>query len=430
MGTLLPATVLEDCVELHLARTEVGGRSIYLAMLGCLAAGLVALPLVSVPVSVHARGVLTPVVERQEILAPAAGVVAHVRARDNLAVRRGDTLLALDAAAGEERRRSLRERVEAARLEVADLEALLSATEASAAARDGPATNAGPGLGSLAGSGRSAAVRLRTPRYAQALAELRTALGESALDVERARGELARARRLAALQLLPPAELEARTLDLAQAKARARAVLDRYRSGWAADLADRRSTLRDLAATLSDADQAAKLSVVLATADGTVQEWTGVAPGSFVAAGERLGVLSPDGALEAELLVPSRDIGLLRPGLPVRLLVDAFDYRDWGALHGRIREVSADAVVVDGRPLFRVRCTLAGGRLRLGNGAVARLQRGMTLDGRFILARRTLLQLLRDRATDWIAPRSGATDADGNAAPAPAGGEGAGAARP
>jgi HlyD family secretion protein len=88
--------------------------------------------------------------------------------------------------------------------------------------------------------------------------------------------------------------------------------------------------------------------------------------------------------------------------MPVRLLVDAFNYRDWGAAAGRVESIPADAVAIGGQPFFRVRCTLESDRLRLRSGVEARLRRGLAVEARFVVTRRTLLQLLRDRAADWF----------------------------
>jgi HlyD family secretion protein len=92
--------------------------------------------------------------------------------------------------------------------------------------------------------------------------------------------------------------------------------------------------------------------------------------------------------------------------------VDAFNYLDWGSVHGRILDISDDFLLVDGRPAFRVRCAMAEGRLSLKNGVTGRLKKGMTLQGRFLVARRSLFQLLYDNVNDWLNPMQPGTAAE------------------
>jgi membrane fusion protein len=69
------------------------------------------------------------------------------------------------------------------------------------------------------------------------------------------------------------------------------------------------------------------------------------APGQPVVAGQTLATLLPEGAaLEAELWVPTRSAGFVRPGMPVWLRVDAFPYARYGQLPAHVRAVSQSAV--------------------------------------------------------------------------------------
>jgi membrane fusion protein len=137
--------------------------------------------------------------------------------------------------------------------------------------------------------------------------------------LERSRTALARAR----LDL----EAERNALPLRQAVARA-------------------ETDRAIAAieqTLAETE-AARAFVVTAPEPGTV---TGVraALGSSVGPDAPLMTLVPEGArLEARLYGPSRAIGLVRAGQPVRLRYDAFPHQKFGQYEGVVRSVSRTTV--------------------------------------------------------------------------------------
>jgi membrane fusion protein len=127
------------------------------------------------------------------------------------------------------------------------------------------------------------------------------------------------------------------------------------------------------------------------------------APGQSVAAGQTLATLLPAGAaLEAELWVPTRSAGFVRPGLPVLLRVDAFPYERYGQLTAHVREVSQSALPastlgeaggVDTPGGYRVRVTLDADP----GGAAAQawrasLKAGMRVQASLIAERRTLVQ--------------------------------------
>jgi len=135
---------------------------------------------------------------------------------------------------------------------------------------------------------------------------------------------------------------------------------------------------------------------------GTLEEVVSLSPGSFVRAGTRLAVVSPDRELVAEVLVAQSDMGFIRLGEPVLLSVHAFNAREWGVIEGRVESIEGDAFDSRAGPAFRVRASMDRSFLELPNGHRGLLRKGMTLEARFLVTRRTLFQLLGDRVQDWI----------------------------
>lgn len=379
---LYPAEFVEDSIERHVSRHSRRSQAIYVAVLLLLVGALAALPLVRVGVSVRSAGILRPVTEKQELTAGAAGFAEDIRARVGQSVRRGDVLLALRAAPLEERLDLTAAQLGRVRDEAADLE-LLTGTAAVA------------GLDPR---------RFRTARYRQEHAQIGDELRENELREARARTELERSRELASRGLAPRTELEDREFQLSQVRAERGVLVERAQSRWQASLAAARAELRELESRREQLREERALYSVTAPVDGTVEELAPVAAGAFVQAGQKLAVISPASEIVAEVYVPPRDIGLLGPGTPVRLLVDAFNYNDWGVVTGRVEEISDDFLVVNQKPVFRVRVALDQSELRLRNGFRGRLRKGMTLQARFMVAERTLFQLLRDDVNDWLNP--------------------------
>jgi hypothetical protein len=124
-----------------------------------------------------------------------------------------------------------------------------------------------------------------------------------------------------------------------------------------------------------------------------------------VAVNDVIAEISPDGGLIAETYVLPKDVGLLRPGTTANFQVDAFNYNQWGMISGKVVSISNDIFAKEGeQPYFKVRCKLDDNKLELKNGYVGYLKKGMGLQANFYVTRRTLFQLLYDKADDWLNP--------------------------
>ncbi len=129
----------------------------------------------------------------------------------------------------------------------------------------------------------------------------------------------------------------------------------------------------------------------------SVVEGTSVEPGR-----QAMVIVPEDGVLHAEVWVPSRAIGFVRPGQSVRVLYDAFPHQVFGASAGRVESVSATAVLpadlrapVELRePVYRVRVALAAQHVT-GFGEARPLAPGMMLKADIVLEERSLGEWLR-----------------------------------
>ncbi len=378
---LVPAGLVEDCIEVHLARHAPTGRPLYLSTLALTLAAAAALPVVRVPVTVHANGVLRPTVERQEARTAESGIVHSIRTRDGHRVTAGDTLVILDTRSVAARLATVDSIAHSRELELSDLARLLDAGDSLATVVD------------LYTAHRRQQVR----EYAEVLSELaaREATERRAAD---------RLRMLLARGFVPPEHLERQEAAHQTASAEIRQHRERFRSDWSgahARLADERRRLLAERADLTDA--LARL-VVVAPVSGTVEMAASFSPGSVLQRGERVATISPNTPLIGEVLLTTRDVALIGPGTPGRLMIDALNYREWGAMDATVVEVADDATFGDAGPVFRVRCRLSGSELRLRSGQRAALGKGMTFRASFVVAERSLWQRLFNRVNGWIDP--------------------------
>lgn len=125
-----------------------------------------------------------------------------------------------------------------------------------------------------------------------------------------------------------------------------------------------------------------------------------VTRGDSVAADAPIATILPKGSgLRAQLLVPTRASGFIRPGNPVVLRYDAFPFQRFGQYRGEVDAVSrtvwspGDRVgpVVAREPVYRVDVRLDRQTV-LANGQEMPLRPGMTVSADILLEKRTVFE--------------------------------------
>ena len=128
-----------------------------------------------------------------------------------------------------------------------------------------------------------------------------------------------------------------------------------------------------------------------------------VKPGQAVQAGQPLMSLLPgDGALEAELLVPSRAIGFIAPGDAVLLRYQAYPYQKFGHQRGKVSRISRSALssgelgalvgkAGQGEPFYRITVKLARQAIT-AYGKPEALKPGMLLEADVLGEKRRLIE--------------------------------------
>jgi HlyD family secretion protein len=149
-----------------------------------------------------------------------------------------------------------------------------------------------------------------------------------------------------------------------------------------------------------------KRCYLFAPISGTLLGVNNKYPGSLLQAGETFCIISPDSGLIAECYVPAKNIGLLKVNQPAKFQVEAFDYKYFGDVTGSISSIDNDFTLLENQPHFKIRCRLDRQELKLKNGFNAALKKGLTIQCRFIICRRTVWQLLFDTINNWVNPRS------------------------
>jgi multidrug resistance efflux pump len=173
---------------------------------------------------------------------------------------------------------------------------------------------------------------------------------------------------------------------------------------WHSELMNYERDMRSVESELAAVEREIKSMIVRSPISGTVQGFAGIYAGSVVYAGQELAQISPDADLIVEAYVSPNHIGLIHEGMPVRFLIDAFNYNQWGFGQGKVIDISNDIHIINDKPVFRIRCSLDRNYLQLKSGYKGILKKGMSLQARFIVTERTLWQLIYDGVDDWLNP--------------------------
>lgn len=345
----------------------------------CLVTGTVILSFFcSVSVTIKSPGVIRPATEVGSIRSLVNGRIKQTHATENGLMRKGEVLYVIDSDILEQREQHLRTKVTEIEYLINDLQKLVSM--------------------------KSSDSGLMTPLFQQAFYSYRQRINEAITRYDKAKREFARNEKLYREKVIAEVEFDNFQFELKKAATTLEIEKQSQLSQWQTELQRYEQELKDYATQLAELQIDKNNLIIKAPVNGNLQNVQGLYPGSLVFANQELAQISPDTSLIVEVLVTPNDIGLIQPGMRARFQVEAFNYNQWGIGTGVVREISPDIQVINGRPIFRIRCTLDKDYLQLKNGYKGYLKKGMSLQARFIVAERTLWQLLYDKVDDWVNP--------------------------
>ncbi|MBW0173953.1 MAG: HlyD family efflux transporter periplasmic adaptor subunit [Vulcanococcus sp.] len=364
--------------------------------------------------SVAVQGKLRPSRQVKQLEAPVAGVVADLLVKEGQAVEADQLLMQFDL-------RQARSQLTAADAVRARL---LSENRIYAAAleeRPSPGLSANQQLQlrnqseQLRSSRRVAQEELNQSR--QRLQGLSDSWSTAA-DIARRYRNLARAGAVSAVQELQTREtanqLRSQMLEEQRAIAKLEANLQQVQAAPAAELRGRiEANLRqisDLDGQIRQARLQIQFGQLRAPLSGVVFDLR-VSPRSVVESGAALLALVPGGTLEARVLVPSKVIGFISPGMAAKLSLDTFPANDYGRLPAVVQRIGSDALTPE-----EMRSALGAEAtglfypvvLRLqqqhlqARGRAVRLKAGMTLTADIQLRQRPFISVITSLFEDKL----------------------------
>lgn len=357
--------------------TRGKSRLIYISVLVCFLACIAALPFIRVSISVQGRGIIRPVSELAEVRVISPAVVSRVFISEGNHVSIGDTLLILSSDDTDRQLAYRQQELKKLTDFITDLRYLTS---------------------------ERAEARCQTELYRTELNNFKKRLASVNPGIARAELDIARQKKLYENSLISKKDFEDLLFSRDQLENEKKMCESSAIFKWEGELAKLYADREDCLMQIDLLKKQRDLFTLRSPVNGTVESFTGIYTGTNLQAGQLVAVISPSNTLIAEVYMTGKNVGMLKDDMPVRIQVDAFNYNEWGTLSGRIKGISDDYLLVNNEPVFKVKCFLNSNTLRLKNGIPGSIKKGMTLNARFMITRRSLFQLLYQKSDDWFNP--------------------------
>jgi multidrug resistance efflux pump len=359
---------------------------IYILGVGSIVFLLALLPWVRVPVTVLAPAFIRAASEMHVVRTAAGGRIVASNLSENKKVEKGDWLVTIESDRLAEERRHLREKLLTIDRLMADVTLAINSASVTT------------------DSTYSHSAQASTPLYRQAIFNYEHKLSEARTRRNKTFTDYNRQRKLFQQQVISLSEFENFQYDLRTAGQALTELTESQRGQWQGELKGLVDQKNELLSELIKNQKESDLLTISSPVSGTIQNIAGVYPGSFVNANQDLARISPDTSIIAVTYVSPADIGLIRANMVINLQVHAFPYNQWGLIRGKVLSIPQDITWIDNKPVFEVRCGLEKNFLQLKNGYRGFLLKGMSATVRFVIAERSLWQLLYDKVDDWINP--------------------------
>lgn len=380
---IFPAAILNNTIEVYDSRISIRSRVIYLILLGLIFAIALSLPLIVVDVAVQTRGTFQSAIQRNPVQIAAGGRLEFWGLSENQEVKQGEVLAVIRGEQLNLEMKAMEERLTLLQDFVKDLKMLINyQTQA-----------------------ENNILPLKTNLYHAAWYEYQSQLVNQEMLIQKLYRDFQRAKGLFESKSIAFAEYDEVQVQYQQASAQLELLKKQRLNQWGQELTnlstERDRILSQLEVSLVQMDQ----FKIIAGTSGTLLNVQNLKTGDFVYSNQKLAEISPDSELMAVTYLSPSDIAFLGIGQKVNFQVDTYNYNQWGVATGKVVEIANDLSLISEKQAgFLVTCKLDSLELKLPSGQKGEIRKGMTFNARFVVARRSLFQLLYDKVDNWLNP--------------------------
>lgn len=365
-----PINTLENLIS----KNKTKSISIYLVLVLALIVGLFLLPVIKIDISSQSRGIIRSKTDNVPVTTIVSGRITWLSLRNNVMVNKGDTLIKM-AKDGLITEKATQGELSNTLIELQqDLTAILRGKTANL---------------------KTNAAREDFYKYQAQKNELQSKVSQAQINYNRYKILFDKG-------IIASAEYEKQLYELRFASQALQSFVRQQKASWETQKRELAERVKNIDGSISKIKVEENNYVVLAPLSGTIESFSGLQVGSFINASQPIATISATDDLIVESTVSPDDIGLIQKNQKVKFQIDAFNYNQWGLLEGKVIDVDRNITIQGEQAFFKVRSSLNSTAMTLQSGYKTKVSKGMTLTLRYMITRRSLLDLLFDKMDDWL----------------------------
>jgi len=373
----------EKSIQFYLAGFSPFTRIFYLSLMLIVLFGLAMLPFCYVNVITRTEGIIRPFQERTVVRSLLSATIQSVHCKDGGLVKKGDTLIVFQQLNYTAQKKYISQKIENCTKLIHDLHLLTQ----QGLLQDSTISN-----------------RLQTSVYRAQYLHFYDQLQEKNILSKKLQKDIHLYDPLVRDKVIAPNEFADIRFQLLQASAVFQSQISRQISQWETELIEQQKQLIEFQTEKRNLVVNAQSYIIKAPISGTVlMQEPLYAGGSVLPSGELLSI-SPEQDLIVECWMSPTDMVTIYHGQTITYSIPEIRNQMSTRLAGTVISIAEDYTLVNNKPMFKIRCSLDQKKVQLQNGFSYFLGRGLLLETRFILARKSYWELMYQQLYDWFNP--------------------------
>lgn len=357
---------------------------VYLMVLGVLIGFIFSLPMIYVDVAIQVPGTFQSALQRNYLMSSVSGRLEKLNFSENQKVKKGEIIAVIRGEEISLQKGAVEERLSILQEFIKDLKTLLAV--------DLKKPEVEP-------------ILIKSKKYQASLLEFLSKIENQTAIVNKIERDFQRAELLFESKSIAFADFDNVEVQFKQTKSELELIYNQQVNFWEQELIEYNNEYARLLNQLDLFEEQLNQFKIIAGTSGTLVNVLNLNEGDFVYPQQKLAEISPDTSLLAVTYISPTDIAFIRENQNVSFQVDAYNYNQWGIAEGRVIEIADDLTLLNGKEVgFLVTSVLNNPFLKLSSGQEGLIKKGMTFNARFVVARRSLFQLLYDKVDDWLNP--------------------------
>jgi HlyD family secretion protein len=380
MGQLPEAN---NSIQCYLAEFSPYTKVFYISLILIVLFGLAMLPFCYVNVITRTEGIIRPFQERTVVRSLMSATIQSVHCKDGSTVKKGDTLILFQQLNYTAQKEYITQKINNCIKLINDLKLLTQPDMW----KDSTISN-----------------RLETAVYRAQYLHFYDQLQEKDILSKKLQKDILLYDPLLREKVIAPNEFTDIRFQLLQALADFQLQISKQISQWQHELIEQQKLLVEYQTENSSLLSNAQSYIVKAPITGTVLMQEPLYAGTAVLPSGELLSISPTQDLIVECWISPSDRVTIYHGQTITYSIPEIRNQMFTTLQGKVISIAEDYTLVNNKPMFRVKCSLNQTRVQLQNGFSYVLGRGLLLETRFLLARKSYWELLYQQLYDWFNP--------------------------